>query len=203
MAVFGACGAFCAVVLADLPETEANASPQRLRQLAEGYQKAGQPLLAVEAYERLIAKEPKHRAVLAPVLVRLYASGGNKESALRWAQEAMKLSPEPQAFLAGVHTLLGDHDKAEAILRGEIGTQPVYSRNAVALHWQLADVLVRKGQVAAAEQVMGAAAELAKGRNEEESAQRRLGVFRRKHGLAPTGPTPKRASPSSPSATEP
>ena len=54
--------------------------------------------------------------VLAQRLVRIYTQEGLTEKALSWAHAVMEQNPEPQAYLAGVYTLLGNLDEARNIL---------------------------------------------------------------------------------------
>ena len=102
---------------AELPPTEMNASPQRLSALAETYEQSGDLLEAAAAYERFIELDPTKRMVLAQRLVQIYAKEGRAEKALRWAHVVMERNPEPHAYLAGVHTLLGNLDEAKTSWR--------------------------------------------------------------------------------------
>ena len=59
--------------------------------------------------------------VLAQRLVQIYAQEGLAEKALNWAHVVMERNPEPQAYLAGVYTLLGNLDEARNILETTVG----------------------------------------------------------------------------------
>jgi tetratricopeptide (TPR) repeat protein len=144
------------------------------------YERKGDKAKALEAYEAIVAKEPGKKLVLAPRLVRLYAETGVTNKALEWAQVAMQNNPDPQAYLAGVYTLLGDARAARGILDKEIAaaSEP---RRQLTLRWQLADVLEKEGDVAAAEKTLSEAADKVKGTPDESAAKRRLDHFRAKH----------------------
>lgn len=158
---------------------------------AMGYERAGEKAKAAEIYEKLIETDPTKRMVLANRLVKLYAEIGNTNKALEWAHVVMERNPDPQAYLAGVHTMLGNYNEAKAILEKEISSVGSPSRKGdkdagkdprrkLTLYWQLADVYEKQGNDQKAEYLLKAAVELAKGKPEESAARRRLQKFHEK-----------------------
>jgi tetratricopeptide (TPR) repeat protein len=88
-------------------------SPERLKSVAERYARAGQPREAAAAYEEVLQVDTNARAVLAPLLVRLYIESKQPRPALAWAQQVMTNTPDPQAYLAGVYEAIGSRREAQ------------------------------------------------------------------------------------------
>jgi tetratricopeptide (TPR) repeat protein len=153
------------------------APPADLPKQAAAFERKGDKAKAAETYEAIIAQEPGKRLVLAPRLVRLYAETGVTNKALEWAHVAMEHNPDPQAYLAGVHTMLGDTRAAKTILDKEIAAASP-PRRQLTLRWQLADVLEKEGDAVAAEKTLTEAAEKVKGTPDEAAATKRLDLFR-------------------------
>lgn len=160
----------------ELLPTERDASPERLKMLAENYERDGQPLEAAAAYERLVELEPANKTVLANRLVRIYAESGMEDEALRWAGVVVERNPEPQAYLAGVHMKLGNSEKAIALLEEALARTEV-PRQRLTLYWQLAEAHEQAGDGSAAEQAYLAGVEEVKGTRDEAAAWRRLCRF--------------------------
>lgn len=133
-------------------------------------------LAVAAALEAEAAQAPLKRPVVAGELVKLYAAAGEADRALAWAQVVMERNPEPQAYLAGVYSLLGRDEDAVRILEAELKSPPAAER-AVPLYWQLADSLERLGKADAAQRALesacGAAGESVFGRE----ARARLDKF--------------------------
>ena len=170
---------------AELPPTEMNASPQRLSALAETYEQSGALLEAAAVYERLIEQDSAKRMALAQRLVRIYAKEGLTEKALSWAHVVMERNPEPQAYLAGVHTLLGNLNEARNILEQQLAERKE-PRQKLTLSWQLANVCEKLGDIPSAEKTLLESAESVAGSLEEDSALVRLCRFYERHGLLET-----------------
>lgn len=157
-------------VTPDVPEPHTAPAPQAL---AAGYERAGRKEDAAAIYEQLAATNAVARKVLAPRLVQIYAETGQTNAALKWARDVMRDNPDPQPYLAGVHSRLGQQKQAQAILEREIGANTNAAR-AVTLRWQLADVCDKAGEKAKAKKSLEEAANAAKGTPMEATAQRRL-----------------------------
>ncbi len=140
--------------------------------LADGYERTGRRAEATAIYEQLAATNSVARKVLAPRLVQIYAETGRTNEAMTWAQEVMRGNPDPQAYLAGVHSRLGQHKQAQDILEREIAANANATR-AVTLRWQLADVHQKAGESAKARKALEEAAAAAKGTPMEAAAKRR------------------------------
>lgn len=151
-----------------------------LKKLAMGYEAVGEKQKAAEAYEQLIKVEPGFKLVLGNRLVKLYAETGQTEKALTWARMVMERNPDPQAYLAGVFAMCGQPKKAKAILGKEIRSVRL-PRRKVTLHWQLADILEKEGNLSGAEDALMVAADAARGTPEARAATRRIKVFHGKH----------------------
>ena len=151
-----------------------------LTKQAGAYERSGEKLKAAATYEELVKTDPAKRLVVAHRLVRLYAALCNTNRALQWAEVVMERNPDPQAYLAGVYSMVGKHEEARAILEVEIPKAKRLHRK-VTLHWQLADVYEVEGNAKKAEELLASAVELVKGRKEESAANRRLEKFRKKH----------------------
>ncbi len=120
-----------ALALAQEPQT-----PERLKSVAERFARAGQPREAAAAYEQVLQVDTNARAVLAPLLVRLYIESKQPRPALAWAQQVMTNTPDPQAYLAGVYAAIGSHREARALLEHELARSNSATR-AAALKLQL------------------------------------------------------------------
>lgn len=111
-------------------------TPERLKSVAERYARAGQPREAAAAYEQVLQVDTNARAVLAPLLVRLYIESKQPRPALAWARQVMSNTPDPQAYLAGVYEAIGSHREARALLEHELARSNSTAR-AAALKLQL------------------------------------------------------------------
>ena len=118
-----------------------------LKALAARYEQQGLKAEAADTYERLIEIDPTTRPVLSRRLVKLYAELSLTRQTLAWAQVVMGSNPDPQAYLAGVHTLLGAYDEAARILENEIAREERPQRSGV-LKRQLADVYEQRAKAA-------------------------------------------------------
>jgi tetratricopeptide (TPR) repeat protein len=105
-------------------------SPERLKSVAERYARAGQPREAAAAYEEVLQVDTNARAVLAPLLVRLYIESKQPRPALAWAQQVMTNTPDPQAYLAGVYEAIGSRREAQALLEHELSRSNSATRAA-------------------------------------------------------------------------
>ncbi|MCC6356841.1 MAG: hypothetical protein IT577_23375 [Verrucomicrobiae bacterium] len=165
------------LTLAQGQAAEPNPSPPRPaptpQALAAAYEHAGRKAEAAAIYEQLAATNAVARKVLAPRLVQIYAETGRTNAALKWAREVMRDNPDPQAYLAGVYSRMGQPKQAQQILEREIAANTNATR-AVTLRWQLADVHEKAGDKAQARKVMREGATAAKGTPMEAAAQRRL-----------------------------
>lgn len=122
--------------LADLP---------RLKGLAEQYERGHLPADAARAYEQIVAADPTTQRVVLPRLVTLYAESKQREKCLATAREAMKFSPDPDAYLASVYAKLGGYPEAAALLDKALASDPPPARRA-ALLAQRADFHAQQGQ---------------------------------------------------------
>ena len=165
-------------VLCSAPSFAQDAKPDRLSVKAESAARAGRPLEAAAAYEELAAQDPSKRQAIAWMLVKLYAEGGKPEKALQWADEAKRVNPDPEAYMAGVYELLKRRDEARKILDAEIAKEKD-PRRLLTLYWQLAGVYEKDGDVDRAGALLEAAEKAVAGRPEEGSARQRLESFRR------------------------
>lgn len=167
---------------------------KQLSQEASHYEKAGNKLKAAAAYEQIVALEPARRGFLAHRLARLYAESSITNKALEWAAVVAKQNPDPEAYTAGIHTILGDLKAAEDILVKAIGAGagggsetnavaagPVRGRKRMMLQWQLADIYEKAGDAAKAEKALKDAAEAAETPSDTSAAQRRLADFQKRH----------------------
>ena len=170
---------------AELPPTEMNASPPKLSALAENCERSGDLLGAAAAYERLIERDPTQRMILARRLVQIYAQEGLAEKALKWAHVVMERNPEPQAYLAGVYTLLGKLDEAKDILE-KLAAERKEPRQKLTLSWQLAEVDEKRGDIRAAEKTLLESVESVEGNIDETAAWTHICRFYERHGLLET-----------------
>ena len=92
--------------------------------------------------------------------------------AMTWANEVMRANPDPQAYLAGVHSRLGNQKQAQQIPEREIAANTNATR-AVTLRWQLADVCAKAGDTPKARKALEDAA-AAKRTPMEAAVRRRL-----------------------------
>jgi tetratricopeptide (TPR) repeat protein len=173
----------CLAALCSWPALAQNisAEPEQASDLAikaESAARAGQPLKAAAAYEELAAQDASKLQVLAAMLVKLYAEGGEPDSALKWAGEASRVNPDPEAYMAGVYELLGRPAEARKILDAEIAKEKD-PRRLLTLYWQLAGVYEKEGDIDRAGALLEAAEKAVAGRPEEGSARQRLESFRR------------------------
>lgn len=150
-----------------------------LTKKAMGHERAGQALEAAKVYEEIARRDPTRKRVVAGRLVKIYATGGVPKKALSWAKVVMETNPQPQAYLAGVYTMLKDHEAARKILE-EALEKADETVKKLTLMWQLAGVYEALDQFDKAEARLRAAVELAKGTNHEKAAKKQLDVFLQK-----------------------
>ncbi len=163
-------------VLASPCLATAQASVEQLEEQAAALERQGDRLGAAELYEQIVKADPALRGVLAATLAELYARSGAVEKALAWAGVVMEKNPDPVAYLAGIHALLGNLEQAAGLIGKELEADPP-PRRRVALLWQLADVRVAQGDLVEAEARLAAGVEAAAGLPEEATARRRLEGF--------------------------
>jgi len=132
-----------------------------------------------ELYERIIERDDTKQPVLSRRLVRLYAELGNATQAMEWAEAVVQHHPDPRAYMAGVHAMLGHYDAARSILVEEIMHAKI-PRRRLTLRWQLAELYVQFGRPGAAERALEAAVNAAEDEADRAAARRRLETFRRK-----------------------
>ena len=140
---------------------------------AAALEKAGDAHGAAAAYEQIVRDDPATRPVLATRIARLYAEAGVTNQALEWAAAAAEQHPDPQAFLAGIHEMLGDAPGALAILIPEIARAEDPGRK-IALLWLAADVCRNAGLKDQAVEYLQRALDAAQGRPEEERTRKKL-----------------------------
>ena len=155
---------------------------EQWKRQAEAHLKAGEKRQAAESYEQVVRLEPSARVQMAPVLVRLYTEEKMADRALGWAKVAMRTSPDPQAYLAGVHQSLGQRVQAGAILAGELAKSNAPPRT-VSLSWQLADLQLQQGATNSALVTLEKAARHVKGTPESAQAEKRLQKFKKSTAL--------------------
>jgi tetratricopeptide (TPR) repeat protein len=148
------------------------------RKTAEAHLRAGEKRQAAEAYEQLIRQAPSARIQLAPMLARLYAETKASDKALGWAKVAMERSPDPRAYLAGIHLALGQNVQAQSILAEELAKSNAPPRT-VSLSWQLADLQLQQGETNAALATLEKATQSVKGTSESAKAEKRLQKLKR------------------------
>lgn len=100
--------------------------------------------VAAEAYEKLLQRDTTFEATVAPRLVNLYLAMNQPAPALSWATRVARHHPEPQAYLAGVHSRLNQHKEAELLLRKAVHKTADPIRR-VPLLWQLAGTQESQG----------------------------------------------------------
>ncbi|MBN1268369.1 MAG: tetratricopeptide repeat protein [Kiritimatiellae bacterium] len=176
------CICFVAVAAwAELPETESDATPEQLKQMAEQYEGEGDLLGAATAYEQAIAKDPTMREALAPRLVGIYLDQHMEPEAVKWAEVAMEKHGDPQSYLAGIYVSLGNLDEAERVLKALI-TQPGAHQQVLTRQWQLMDVYEKQGRADEAEQLLIKSLDTVPSGPFERAAWFQLLRFYRRHG---------------------
>lgn len=151
--------------------------PPRQPALAEAAAKLerdGRKVEAIAVYEQLARQDPLSERLVAQRLARLYAATGNTNAAIAWATKATKKHPDPEAYLAGVHALCGNHAEAAQILTKALEAQSIPRLREIILRWQLADSLVARKKQPEAEAQLRKALALAEGNPEEPTARKRL-----------------------------
>lgn len=114
----------------------------------------------------------------ASTIVDLYVATGESGPALAWAARAAACQPVPQAFLAEVHTRLGQLKEAELIVRAAASKEPDAYRR-VPLFWQLAEIQVRRGELQDGLATLAAAREEAPDDASKAQCESRLKSVRR------------------------
>lgn len=163
--------------LADKPKPDP--SVMELKQRALALEKAGDRLQAAGIYEQLAAKDASSRTVLANRLAKLYAQEGCSDKALHWASVAAITNPDPQAYMAGIHSMLGDDQNAIRILTKELTGKNDPSR-ILSLSSQLAAVYERTGDLKKAEHVLQTAVSELHKTSFEDAAEKQLNAFKKK-----------------------
>ncbi|WP_136077597.1 tetratricopeptide repeat protein [Pontiella desulfatans] len=150
-----------------------------MKKKAMAFERGGEPLKAAQIYEQIALDDASSRKVLAIRLVKIYASEGQKDNALKWAKSVIEDHPDPQAYMAGVYAMLGECSKAINILEKEIAKTKDPDRT-LTLYWQLANVHEQNNDPEKTEKALSAAVFAAKGTRLEATAQRQLDRFRNK-----------------------
>lgn len=159
------------------PPISRSVTVEQLSRKAMALERDGQKLKAAAIYEEIMRRDATKSMVLTHRLVRLYADIGDADKALKWAGLAVEKHPDPKAYLAGVHVLVGNYREAETILKKELA-KAERLRRKILLNWQLADLCEKKGDAGRAGKVLNAALALAGGTPEEAAAARRIKAFR-------------------------
>jgi tetratricopeptide (TPR) repeat protein len=154
--------------------------PTNLTVVAREYEQAGDRLKAAETYEQIVKGDPAKSVVLARRIATIYAESGQTNKAIEWAKVVMKTNPEPQAYLAGIHALLGNYPEAIRIVDEEI-VREKDARRGIMLRWQLAGLCEKTGDVKKAEKLLREGVEISRGRQEEADARKRLDLFSMGH----------------------
>jgi len=156
--------------------TDAVAEVAKLMRQAETFEQGGDKLKAARLYERIAKRNVSARRPLANRLSRLYAESGVTNKAVEWAEEVMKVHPDPQAFLAGIQSTLGNYEEAAKILRKQLDVAPSRQRRMIVL-WQLGEVYDRQGKAGDARKAFEQAVREATNDAERNAAQKRLEKF--------------------------
>ena len=144
-----------------------------LEEQAVAFEKAGLLKDAAAVYEKIAAAQPAARKVVAGRLVQVYVRLGEAKQALAWARQVMVTHPDPQSYLAGIYSKVGQHRAALDILEKELSATNAPSRR-IDLCWQVADVYETTHQPQAARQWLEEAVTVARGQPEEQAARARL-----------------------------
>lgn len=156
------------------------------QELAAHFERTGRTREAAALNEDLARTNSSARKILSSRLVTIYTETGETDKALMWAREVMCDNPDPQACLAAVRARVGRWPEARKILEHEIAENTNATR-AVALRWQLAEILEMAGNKNNAQKILDEAAVAAKGTAMESTARRRVGRGGEKHGTNPGG----------------
>jgi tetratricopeptide (TPR) repeat protein len=176
--LFAASGGSAAPAKATPPAADKDSAAvvTNLEARADALAQGGQKLKAAQVYEAIAKRNPSARRPLANRITRLYAECGVTNQALQWAAEVMRVHPDPQVFLAGIQTTLGNYAEAAKILTAQLGVAPSSSRRMTLL-WQLADLCDKQGKPAEARQALAQAVAAASSDLERAAAKRRLEKF--------------------------
>jgi tetratricopeptide (TPR) repeat protein len=145
-----------------------------LAQAAAGLEREGKNAEAIAVYEQLAKQDPLAVKLVAKRLALLYAKNGNAGGALIWAKKVAKDHPDPEAYLASIHSLCGNHTEAARILTKALEANSLPRFREITLRWQLADVLIAQQKTSDAEQQLRKAFTLSEGHPEEPTAKKRL-----------------------------
>lgn len=170
---------------------ETAAALMRRASAAENAQRTNE---AAAAYERLLRLDTAFEAVVAPRLVTLYVGSGQEAPALAWAARAARRSPDPKAYLAGVHARLGQWKEAELLLRQAV-REVRDPRKRVALLWQLADAQERQGESKAALATLTDARDATADEALQKTSAQRLDALHRRFAAAQTNQPHTRGTP--------
>ncbi|MDF7822636.1 hypothetical protein P4B35_01320 [Pontiellaceae bacterium B12227] len=157
-----------------------DSSTLELKQRALTFEQKGERLQAAEIYEQLAEKDESSRKVLANRLAVLYAQEGCSDKSLQWASIAAEMNPDPQAYMAGIHSMLGDDSSAIQILKQELSKKNQPMRTLV-LHRQLASIYEDRHDLKNARLTLQSATGVLKGTSMESEAEKLLKAFRNKH----------------------
>lgn len=149
----------------------------KLAETAAKLERDGRKAEAIAVYEELARQDPLAKRVIARRLVRLYADAGNEDAALSWAEEVMKSHPDPEAYIAGIHSRCGNHVEAARILKKALEAKQIPRLREIMLRWQLADALDGQKKLAAAQEELRKALALSEGHAEEPTSRKRLRQF--------------------------
>jgi tetratricopeptide (TPR) repeat protein len=162
-------------------------STARLKELAAQYEKEALPKEAAEVYEAILGAEPTATRVITPKLVRLYVQSEQPGKAMDKAREFMNDTPDPQAYLAGVYTMVGGYREAEVILREAIGSEKKHTRRRIMLHWQLSDLYVKSKRLDMAEKTLVDMLKLEGNAGHEKVTAHKLEIIHKKKAEAGGG----------------
>lgn len=165
-----------------------------LRCRADQAERAGQTNVALQAYARLVERDPSCAQPVMLRLVDLYVANGEAAPALAWAARAAERQPAPQAYLAEVHARLGQLKEAELILCAAVREERD-ARRSVPLFWQLAEIQVRRGDLQAGAATLVSARESAPDDASKAQCDGRLAALRRRADAAARRPVQKKEAP--------
>jgi len=161
---------------------------------AERLERDGRALEAADIYGELLREDPVLNKALVHRLVKIYADEGKTAEALKWAKVAAGDHPDPQAMMAGVHSMLGDHATAVRLLQRELKNE-ARSRRRLTLHWQLAAVYEKMGATGMAVKHLRHAVDAAEAPPFKAAAERRLAAFLKAVQMTPGVAQPDRQAP--------
>lgn len=158
------------------PSGHSVVSEPELRRQAASLEQAGRTLEAARVYEQIVRMDPSRSRVLARRLAVIYAEARQEKKALSWAGIAAKDDPDPNAYLAGINSLMGNQDEAARLLEAEL-RQTGNAHRKVTLYWQLAGVKERGGDREGAARALNDALGASRGTPDEAVALQKKAAF--------------------------